>query len=62
MSQNIEEQKDFSVQETSTLTASGSESRVILKRTRQEINENEKLKLFKAVNLGLSVACAARVV
>ena len=43
-------------------TASGSESLVILKRTYKDTDEYKKLKLIRAVNLGLTIGRAARMV
>ena len=65
MTQNIEEQKEVSVQEASTLTAAESESQVITintNRTHEEYDEYTKLKLIRAVDIGLSVGCAANMV
>ena len=65
MTHNIEEQKEVSVQEASTLAAAESESQVITintNRTHEEYDEYKKLKLIRAVDMGLSVGCAANMV
>ena len=65
MTHNIEEQKEISVQEASTLAAAESESQVITintNRTHEEYDEYKKLKLIRAVDMGLSVGCAANMV
>ena len=65
MTQNIEEQKEVSVQEASTLAAAESESQVITintNRTHEEYDEYKKLKLIRAIDMGLSVGCAANMV
>ena len=65
MTQNIEEQKEVSVQEASTLAAAESESQIITintNRTHEEYDEYTKLKLIRAVDIGLSVGCAANMV
>ena len=65
MTHNIEEQKEVSVQEASTLAAAESESQVITintNRTHEEYDEYKKLKLIRAVDMGLSVGCAASMV
>ena len=50
------------MKEASALTTGESDPEVNRKRTHQHIDEYKKLKLVKAVKLGLSVGRAARIV
>ena len=62
MSSQIEEQIDVAVQEAATTTAVESESPVNIKRTYQHTDDYKKLKMIRAVDLGLTVSAASRVV
>ena len=62
MSQNNKEHEETTEQAASMTTAGGSDSLVIIKRTHQDIDEFKKLKFIRAVNLGLTIGRAARMV
>ena len=62
MSHNIEEQKDVAVQEASTTTGVEPASQVSTKRTYQHTDDYKKLKLIQAVDFGLNISAASRLV